>query len=60
MKIIVILQQLYKNNDNTLGGTLRIRTSNVCKITFENLIPTGENSMIRSMSSMKIMDSDDL
>ena len=48
------------DDDDTLGGTLRIRTSNVCKITLENLMPTGENSMIRSMSSMKMMDSDDL
>lgn len=42
------------------GGTLRIRISKVCRIKLENRCPTGVYSMMRSMSSMKMIDKGDL
>lgn len=42
------------------GGTLRIRTSKVCRIKLENRCPTGVYSIIRSISSMKMIDKGDL
>ena len=44
----------------SVGGCLRSSTMRVCSTALENRMPTGVKSKMRSISSMKITDNDDL